>query len=136
MDLLFSCQKQLHHHSSFPDGTTPTLVCVDMPNLLCPPLIQSKQVVWKWLIWERYYDEPPEQKFVDMCTIAKVSVLVLLEPYYGYYLHCRSPHQFADGSMAELVEMLHQEEVCTILTNVPLVILHLEIYIAYHAVVI
>ena len=45
-----------------------------------------------------------------MCTIGKISMLVLLEPYYGYYVHCRSPHQFADGTMTELVEMLHQEE--------------------------
>jgi len=22
----------------------------------------------------------------------------------GYYLHCRSPHQYADGTMTELVE--------------------------------
>jgi meckelin len=48
--------------------------------------------------------------FIDFCTIAKVSLLVLDEKYHGYYLHCRSPHQYADGSMAELVEMLHKEE--------------------------
>jgi len=76
-----------------------------------------------------------------MCTIAKVSIFLLDEPFHGYYLHCRSPHQvhpishfrpymslpsptppllasltllrviqFADGSMPELVEMLHKEE--------------------------
>jgi meckelin len=69
------------------------------------------QLLWKYLIYERYITEPKEQIFIDMCTIAKVSVIVLDEPYHGYYLHCRSPHQYADGNMAELVSMLHKEEV-------------------------
>jgi meckelin len=73
-------------------------------------ILSLAQYLWKFLIYERYISEPPEQLFVDFCTIAKVSVLVLDEPYHGYYLHCRSPHQYADGSMAELVEMLHKEE--------------------------
>lgn len=68
------------------------------------------QFFWKFLFWERFIDESPEQQFIDFCTIAKVSILVLDEPYHGYYLHCRSPHQNADSSMAELVEMLHKEE--------------------------
>jgi meckelin len=68
------------------------------------------QWLWKYLVYERFISEPPEQVFVDMCTVAKVSLLLLDEPYHGYYLHCRSPHQFADGTMEELVEMLHKEE--------------------------
>ena len=32
------------------------------------------------------------------------------ERFHGYYLHCRSPHQYADGSMIELLDMLHKEE--------------------------
>ena len=68
------------------------------------------QYLWKYLIYERFISEPPEQVFVDMCTVAKVSLLLLDEPYHGYYLHCRSPHQYADGTMEELVEMLHKEE--------------------------
>ena len=59
----------------------------------------------------RYITEPPEQVFVDLCTIAKISIFVLDEEYHGYYLHCRSPHQYADGSMSELVSMLHKEEI-------------------------
>lgn len=73
-------------------------------------LFSSVQYLFKYLFYERFYGEPPEQVFVDFCTIAKVSVLVLDEPYHGWYLHCRSPHQYADGSMTELVEMLHKEE--------------------------
>jgi meckelin len=73
-------------------------------------VLSAVQLLWKFFIYERYISEPPEQKYVDMCTIAKVSVIVLDEPYHGYYLHCRSPHQYADGNMAELVGMLRSEE--------------------------
>jgi len=65
---------------------------------------------YKICIGERYVGEPPEQVFVDFCTIAKISVIVLENKYHGYYLHCRSPHQYSEGSMGELVEMLHNEE--------------------------
>ena len=73
-------------------------------------VMASTQLLWKMFIGERYLGEPPEQRFIDFCTIAKISVLVLEGKYHGYYLHCRSPHQFSDGSMSELVEMLHKEE--------------------------
>lgn len=31
-------------------------------------------------------------RFVDLATMAKVSVLILDEKYHGWYLHCRSPY--------------------------------------------
>lgn len=68
------------------------------------------QRLWKWLIYDRYVDEPRESLFIDVCTVAKVSCLVLDEPYHGFYLHCRSPYPFADGNMSEIVEQLKQEE--------------------------
>ncbi|DBA02416.1 TPA: hypothetical protein N0F65_007235 [Lagenidium giganteum] len=68
------------------------------------------QRLWRWLIYERYLDEPRASLFIDLCTVAKVSCLVLDEPYHGYYLHCRSPYPFADGSMSEIVDQLRQEE--------------------------
>lgn len=73
-------------------------------------VLSYTQYIWKYLIYERYITEPPQQKFIDFCTLAKVSVLVLYEKYHGFYLHCRSPHQYADGTMTELVAMLHKEE--------------------------
>ena len=73
-------------------------------------IISYGQFLWKYLIYDRYISEPKEQKFVDFCTLAKVSVLALDEKFHGYYLHCRSPHQHADSTMVELIEMLHKEE--------------------------
>ena len=37
-------------------------------------------------------------------------MVIIDEPFHGYYLHCRSPHQHADGTMQELIDMLHKEE--------------------------
>lgn len=73
-------------------------------------ILSMAQFLWKFCLYERFISEPPEQVFIDMCTLAKISLLILDEPYHGYYLHCRSPHQYADGSMEELVDMLHKEE--------------------------
>jgi len=54
--------------------------------------------------------EPKDQLFIDFCTMAKISVLVLDERYHGYYLHCDSPHAHADTDMATLTERLLAEE--------------------------
>ena len=73
-------------------------------------IISYAQWLWKFTIGERYLGEPAEQSFVDFCTIAKISVFIMDEKFHGWYLHCRSPHQFADGTMIELLDMLHKEE--------------------------
>lgn len=73
-------------------------------------IVYTGQRLWRWAIYERYVDEPRENLFIDLCTVAKVSCLFLDEPYHGYYLHCRSPHPFADGTMGELVDHFRQEE--------------------------
>ncbi len=68
------------------------------------------QWLWRFVFYERYYREPRSQIFVDLCTMAKVSVFIMDEPFHGYYLHCRSPYEFADGSMMQLAEQLKKEE--------------------------
>lgn len=68
------------------------------------------QWLYNFLFHERYYREPRSQIFVDLCTMAKISVFIMDEPYHGYYLHCRSPYEFADGSMMQLAEQLKKEE--------------------------
>ena len=42
--------------------------------------------------------------------MAKISCFIFDERYHGYYLHCRSPYPFADGTMMEISEQLKQEE--------------------------
>lgn len=73
-------------------------------------IISYAQWLWKYVFYERFVSEPPEQTFIDFCTIAKISVFIMDERFHGYYLHCRSPHQYADGTMIEIMDMLHKEE--------------------------
>ena len=41
--------------------------------------------------WERYVSEPKAQQFLDLTTVAKVSVFVLDAEYHGWYLHGDAP---------------------------------------------
>ncbi|ALC45311.1 CG15923 [Drosophila busckii] len=51
----------------------------------------------------------PLQKFVDLCSQANVSLFSLLDPSYGYYIHGRSPHGFADTDMSSMILQLQRE---------------------------
>ncbi|CAM9976404.1 unnamed protein product, partial [Hapterophycus canaliculatus] len=68
----------------------------------------------QWLvacgITERYILEQPELRFLDLATMAKISVLILDEKYHGWYLHCRSPYPRADVTMEAMSEQLDKEE--------------------------
>ena len=78
-------------------------------NIIWFFLILLGQRLGSWILQRCLIDNPPIL-FVDLCTIAKVSVLVLDQNNRGYYLHCRSPYQYADGSIKDLLEQLAQEE--------------------------
>jgi len=73
-------------------------------------LVSLVQWAWKFFFYERYIVEPRSQIFLDLCTVAKISMFIMDESYHGYYLHCRSPHEFADCSMFDLTEQLKREE--------------------------
>jgi len=73
-------------------------------------LIVYGEIIWKWAIQDRYFTEPPTHAFVDLATMAKTSVFILDEKYHGYYLHCRSQHEYADVSMLEISRQLQQEQ--------------------------
>eukprot|EP00814_Leptocylindrus_danicus_P000666 CAMPEP_0116009804 /NCGR_PEP_ID=MMETSP0321-20121206/3640_1 /TAXON_ID=163516 /ORGANISM="Leptocylindrus danicus var. danicus, Strain B650" /LENGTH=938 /DNA_ID=CAMNT_0003478815 /DNA_START=538 /DNA_END=3354 /DNA_ORIENTATION=- len=72
-------------------------------------LLSCAQLAWNFLFFERYCGEPKAQQFIDLCTVAKLSLLIMDEQYHGHYLHCRSPHEFADASMPEIIEQLDNE---------------------------
>ena len=74
--------------------------------LLCA-LVQR---LWRTIIYERYVSEPFEQYFVDLCTLSKISIIIMDETYHGWYLHCRSPYPFADGTMTDILDHLRKEE--------------------------
>ncbi len=50
--------------------------------------------------------------FIDLCSVANISVLSLTHPQFGYYIHGRSVHGHADTNMNEMNQMLQRERVC------------------------
>lgn len=88
-------------------------------------------------MYGRWFSEPATSRFIDLCTLAKISMLALMDKYHGYYLHCRSSHtvslssrpratrrsavgshnwllsrrvqQHADANMAQLTNQLQQD---------------------------
>ncbi|XP_042563376.1 meckelin-like [Clupea harengus] len=67
------------------------------------------QVLMYHLFYERCVEDKVRQ-FVDLCSISNVSVLVLMHRCYGYYIHGRSVHGYADVSIETLRNNLRNEE--------------------------
>ena len=50
------------------------------------------------------------QEFVDICSMANVSVFILALENFGFYIHGRSAHGFADTDMQTMLGQLQREE--------------------------
>ncbi|KAL0110854.1 hypothetical protein PUN28_014061 [Cardiocondyla obscurior] len=67
----------------------------------------------QWLVRLAFYERYIRnrlQKFVDLCSIANISVFILAHNYYGFYVHGRSVHGFADTDLPTLINDLKKEE--------------------------
>ncbi|XP_032685456.1 meckelin isoform X2 [Odontomachus brunneus] len=67
----------------------------------------------QWLIRIMFYERYIRnrlQKFVDLCSVANISVLILAHNYYGFYIHGRSVHGYADTDLPTLINDLKKEE--------------------------
>ncbi|XP_055377879.1 meckelin [Condylostylus longicornis] len=51
----------------------------------------------------------PLQRFIDICSLANISVMILLQDSYGFYIHGRSPHGFSDTDMSSMILQLQRE---------------------------
>jgi hypothetical protein len=71
------------------------------------------QLVYHALLGERYVNEHATTRFLDLCTVMKVSVLALDARYHGFYLHGNAPHEHADGSMQDISNYLFEEAAAT-----------------------
>ncbi|XP_071443264.1 meckelin [Hetaerina americana] len=56
-----------------------------------------------------HYGKNKIQDFVDLCSMANISVIILPWLHFGFYLHGRSAHGFADTDLASLKEYLRKE---------------------------
>ncbi|XP_061931149.1 meckelin isoform X3 [Apis cerana] len=50
------------------------------------------------------------QEFINLCSIANISVFILPFNYYGFYIHGRSVHGFADIDLPTLINNLQMEK--------------------------
>ncbi|XP_046440894.1 meckelin-like [Daphnia pulex] len=60
-------------------------------------------------LFERYV-EHKIQRFTDVCTLSNISVWLRIHSRYGFYIHGRSPHGFADIDMQTMCQQLQREE--------------------------
>ncbi|XP_026561755.1 meckelin [Pseudonaja textilis] len=71
-------------------------------------LIAVIQVVYFSVIYERFIEDKIRQ-FVDLCCMSNVSVFLLSERCFGYYIHGRSVHGHSDTNMEEMNMNLKRE---------------------------
>ena len=66
----------------------------------------------QWLIQSLIIEKmaDPFRNFMDLCSIANISVLVMTHPLRGFYIHGRSVHGYADADMFELNNFLQKEK--------------------------
>ncbi|EDO36269.1 predicted protein [Nematostella vectensis] len=72
-------------------------------------VIEGVQWFYFAFIHERFFGDSLGD-FVDLCCMANVSVFIMENTLYGYYIHGRSVHGRADTNMKEMNEQLKREE--------------------------
>ena len=68
------------------------------------------QWVFYTVFYERFIEDKVRQ-YADLCSMSNVSVFILDQSHFGYYIHGRSVHGRADTGMREMAEDLKREEV-------------------------
>lgn len=52
------------------------------------------------------------QKYLEHCSLSNISIIILIEPTFGYYIHGRSPHGASDVDLISIVMQLQREAQC------------------------
>jgi meckelin len=66
----------------------------------------------QYLVYVVFYQRFVEDKllnFIDLCSVSNISVLLLIDNRYGYYIHGRSPHGTTDVNMKDMLLNLERE---------------------------
>uniref|UniRef100_A0A914I2N3 Meckelin n=1 Tax=Globodera rostochiensis TaxID=31243 RepID=A0A914I2N3_GLORO len=69
--------------------------------------IEMAQWLVQLVVVERLVD--PFRNFMDLCSVANISVLAMTNPLRGFYIHGRSVHGFADTDMLQMNVFLQRE---------------------------
>lgn len=67
----------------------------------------------QYLLYQAIYIRCFEDKtssFMDLCSVANVSMFIMSHTQFGYYIHGRSPHGNADKSMQEMTRAFMKEQ--------------------------
>ncbi|CAF1576458.1 unnamed protein product, partial [Adineta ricciae] len=67
----------------------------------------------QYLVYILFYQRRVEDKiinFIDLCSVSNISVFILMDNLYGYYIHGRSPHGLADVNMKDMMLNLNRED--------------------------
>jgi len=67
------------------------------------------QLLFNGLIYETRFEDKISD-FVDLCSVANISVLMFTERQFGYYIHGRSVHGTSQTDMFEMATNLNKEE--------------------------
>ena len=66
----------------------------------------------QYLIYLIFYQRFVEDKivnFIDLCSLCNISVFILQDNQYGYYIHGRSPTGTTDVNMKDMRDRLNRE---------------------------
>lgn len=63
----------------------------------------------QWYIYYKFLEVHPLRAFVDLCSVSNISIMILLEPQWGFYIHGESIHAHSDISVEEFQENLKRE---------------------------
>ncbi|XP_071524785.1 meckelin [Panulirus ornatus] len=86
-----------------------SFVCRFAISMSVYAIIAVIQWFFRVVFYERYVENKLQQ-FIDLCSIANISVFILEHTMYGYYIHGRSAHGFADVDMQSIYEQMKREE--------------------------
>uniref|UniRef100_A0A182MCG5 Meckelin n=1 Tax=Anopheles culicifacies TaxID=139723 RepID=A0A182MCG5_9DIPT len=78
-------------------------------GILIYTTVYVAQRLYNFLIHDRFIENAIQQ-FIDVASIANISVFILSMESYGYYIHGRSPHGFSDTDMCSMIMQFKREE--------------------------
>uniref|UniRef100_A0A183SN86 Meckelin n=1 Tax=Schistocephalus solidus TaxID=70667 RepID=A0A183SN86_SCHSO len=63
------------------------------------------EIAFRVLVWERFFTDDL-RNFADLCSVVNISVFVLAQRNFGYYIHGHSPAGRADVNLPGIVSIL------------------------------
>ncbi|XP_054746873.1 meckelin [Anastrepha obliqua] len=71
-------------------------------------VVYITQIIFRNFVLNRIFGDPL-QKFIDLCSLSNISVFMLLEQSFGFYIHGRSPNGFADTDMYSMLVQIQRD---------------------------